>query len=445
MSTTPNPLLAALPPAIKPPSRARIYRIPNTSDHAVSFVQTQHGGGGGGGGGEAALQSAAMPKNNYDNNGTRIHRMSSTVDSSITAAPESFLWATREMAALDFLMNVPLNAEKDIVRAGLSEGRWQHSHHAHNARQQQQRQPRTLSNQSTNQKQHEICNEENKNWSMSQPHSRSLSAFDTRGDDEGGRMSETNTVITESSSLHAISLDNNKHPTTGTATVTAGGGRWWDKLILKDKRFFSVANQVLQQRQQIELEEKELERPTESPSLIMMSSNDGNVLNAQYCMGMATATAAGGVPGRRLDGIEAVTITIPTEFRRRPAPLRVAARQAAVREWEIRVAYGAPQQGAKQRSSQQQGMNAENHTTSSRQALLDGRVFFSTMKSYPVAVFSTIKYEPKKEETLRRRKQLEELGGGGTQFVLPERDWSESHTTRGGAECLLFLHIVSNL
>ena len=34
-------------------------------------------------------------------------------------------------------------------------------------------------------------------------------------------------------------------------------------------------------------------------------------------------------------------------------------------------------------------------------ALLDGRIFFTSRTSYPVAVFSTIKYEPKKEELLR--------------------------------------------
>ena len=61
----------------------------------------------------------------------------------------------------------------------------------------------------------------------------------------------------------------------------------------------------------------------------------------------------------------------------------------------------------------------------SSNALLDARVFFSAKKSYPCAVFSTIKYEPQKEAAARRRKKLEELGGGGTQFVLPERDWSE--------------------
>lgn len=407
-ATTPSTLLTLAASALKPTSRARIYRVPNSSDNS----------------------SALTKNNNSDNENTNVQKSSVSVTSGGNiAAPESFLWATREMAALDFLMNVPLNAEKDIVRAGLSECRWQ------NARQQPPP-PQLMTCHSAQIKhhdheQHEVVNEENKYWSTSQSHTRSLSAFDiTRCDDEGGsRMSETTTTITESSSLHAISLDNNKHSTTSSSTMTAGGGRWWDKLILKDKRFFSVANQLVQRREQMELEERELERPTESPSLLMMSSNDGNVTNAQYSMGMigasTTATTAGGVPGRRLDGIEAVTITIPQEFRRRPAPVRAAARQAAVREWEIRVAYGTPQQGAKQRVSHHQGLIDKNHTTSSRQALLDGRVFFSTKKSYPVAVFSTIKYEPKKEETLRRRKQLEELGGGGTQFVLPERDWSE--------------------
>lgn len=45
------------------------------------------------------------------------------------------------------------------------------------------------------------------------------------------------------------------------------------------------------------------------------------------------------------------------------------------------------------------------------------------MCSYPMAVFSVIKYEPKKEEENRRRKHIEALGGGGSQFVMPHRDW----------------------
>jgi hypothetical protein len=40
-----------------------------------------------------------------------------------------------------------------------------------------------------------------------------------------------------------------------------------------------------------------------------------------------------------------------------------------------------------------------------------------------MAVFSVIKYEPKKEEENRRRKKLEALGFGGSQFVMPSRDW----------------------
>jgi hypothetical protein len=71
-----NPLSLPTPPSIKPTSRARTYRIPNTSDPAVSGGLTGNTGDG--------VNTAANP------------------------APDSFLWATREIAALDFLMNVPL-------------------------------------------------------------------------------------------------------------------------------------------------------------------------------------------------------------------------------------------------------------------------------------------------------------------------------------------------
>jgi len=405
INNLPIPPSTPVPPPIKPTSRARTYRIPNTSDAAAA----------------GALAAG-------NNNGI-TNAENDKFTGGVNAAPESFLWATREIAALDFLMNVPLRSEKDIVRAGLSGGRW-HRHHA--------RQETAASAEKSNlnfSSGVEAIEEENKGLGV--PHNnRNLSSFDiTRN---SGIEEEGTTTGTESS-IHTMSLvsEHNKNQ-------AAAGGRWWDKLILKDKRFFSAANQQAQRRQRLELEEKELEQPTESPSLVIMNSvsaggntgsgSNGISVGVQTRGYTSTNTAvastpssanAGGVPGRRLDGIEAYTITISEEFRRRPPPLRTVKRQAEVKECEVRVAYGAQQDPPHYLK-----IASDSSTKTARNALLDGRVFFSTKKSYPVAVFSTIKYEPKKEATLRRRKQLEELGGGGTQFVLPERDWSKSNTLR---------------
>ena len=341
-------------PVVKPTSRARAYRIPKTSEHAA--LAGNH-------------QNVAV-----DN-----------IDKNAANNSDSFLWATREIAALDFLMNVPLSAEKDIVRAGLSGGRW----HRHNSNNKHKQQPL-------------LEEEEIKSWGGTiAMNNKSLSTFDVarNSEDEIGKTSD---VATELSSIHSPYQ----------STVAVPDQRWWDRLVRNDKRFFSAANQQARRREQLELEEKELERPTESPSLVMMgtaAANNGTLSDGNDVTSTPTSTATTGVPGRRLDGIDAITVTLPEEFRVRPAPLRTVARKAAVREWEIRVAYG---QGGEKHSN-----------TSQRNALLDGRCFFSTKKSYPIAVFSTIKYEPKKEETMRRRKMLEELGGGGTQFILPERDW----------------------
>lgn len=108
-------------------------------------------------------------------------------------------------------------------------------------------------------------------------------------------------------------------------------------------------------------------------------------------------------PARRLDGDDAIFVQIPSlgvlESKTRQ---RSIARQAAIREWETRVAHGLD-------------IGAE--------PLLDNRVFFSAGGGYPMGVYSLIRYEPKKEEAARRRQKLEELGGGGSQFVIPERDW----------------------
>ena len=110
-------------------------------------------------------------------------------------------------------------------------------------------------------------------------------------------------------------------------------------------------------------------------------------------------------PGRRLDGREA-------SFMKPPKIVctmdklhlgRSVAATSKLREWEVRLAHGIDRKDAK--------------------GLLHGRAFFSSQQGYPFAVFSLVRYEPKKEEAARRRRKVEELGGGGFQFVMPARDW----------------------
>lgn len=105
-------------------------------------------------------------------------------------------------------------------------------------------------------------------------------------------------------------------------------------------------------------------------------------------------------PGRRLDGLDPVKVQIPLTTATRTKQ-RSIARQAALREWELETAHGL----------------------GSRQAMLDGRLFFSAKGAYPMGVFSVIRYEPRKEEAALRRQKLEARGGGGSSFVIPARDW----------------------
>jgi hypothetical protein len=215
----------------------------------------------------------------------------------IAADGSTATWVTRDIAALDFLLGIPMEAEANIVRAG---------------------------------------------WMQQQP-------------------------------------DNEEH----TPLMTGATGKWWEKFV-KGKQADAWEHQTGKPNKD---EQAELEQPdcSRSKSAALRST---------------THLAA---PGRRLDGDDAILVKIPQsgmlEWKTRQ---RSVARQATIREWETRVALG---------------LNFGNPP------LLDGRVFFSASEGYPMSIFSLIRYEPKREEAARRRQKLEELGGGGSQFVIPERDW----------------------
>jgi hypothetical protein len=312
------------------------------------------------------------------------------------------------------------SAERDIVRAGLSGERW-HRHHSEHYQIPTKQNPSDV--------ELGVVHESSEtNYGIPAaaatplPTHRwsnfSMSRNPSIEDDSTITLSTVHSTSEKGGSASGLA-----DSTGGSMTAaTPVGGRWWDKLISKDKRFFSAVNQQQARREQLEMEERELERPDDYEEAVAVSKIASTPANA-----LKASVGAIGIPGRRLDGREAVHLDLPKEFRTRPLPIRSVARHAEVREWEMKVAWhGIPEKRT------QPAHHQKSHQ-SDKKALLDGRVFFSAKKSYPMAVFSVIKYEPQKEEAARRRKKLEELGGGGTQFVLPERDWSK---------CVHFCHLA---
>jgi len=236
-------------------------------------------------------------------------------------------WSTREIAALDFLLNIPLQGEREIVLSGLQAER-----------------------------------------ELIAAHQMDLDRSQGSGLDD---------VLNESKQEIRQGINRK--------------GGWWDSIIKDDSRFYSVEDQRLKEKKQFELETGLLERPDD---IEVSATNNINISNAQI---ESTATV-NFIPGRRLDGNEATRVHIPrealeTELKTRH---RTVARKAAEIEWEKNM------KGT---------------------GLHEGRIFFSSENSYPLQVFSILKYDPKNEEEIRRRQKLEALGGGGTQFVLPSRDW----------------------
>ncbi|CAN0279379.1 unnamed protein product [Ectocarpus sp. 6 AP-2014] len=117
-------------------------------------------------------------------------------------------------------------------------------------------------------------------------------------------------------------------------------------------------------------------------------------------MGASAGIGGGGarVSGagfRRLRGREAAHVRLPANFRHSMQVLPGHS-AAVVRQWE-------------------QGLTRQDR-------LLEGRLFFSCSKGYPLMVSSVIHYKPQEEQAKRaRQKRIDERGAEA--FQIPKRDW----------------------
>lgn len=270
-------------------------------------------------------------------------------------------WATREIAALDFLLGIPLEVERDIVRKGF---------------------------QTVDETQTPVVEATDKVSFI--PHFEAPSS--------------------PSSSSSAKDVVRSKNP------------EWWGTIVDSD-----IVNQRMKKIQEQQKLTDLLEAPEQAsprgmvesqtylPTIVALASRNSTSIPVVDVKGASL------VPGRRLDGNKAHLVQIPleaagTEVNTR---YRTVARRAAVREWEKEMINStSASSGVTTNSTSILHNRYQKH-----ESILDGRLFLSSMSSYPMATFSIIKYDPKNEEELRQRQKIEALGGGGSKFLLPKRDW----------------------
>jgi hypothetical protein len=323
--------------------------------------------------------------------------------------------------AMDFLLGIPLEAEADIVRQGL-EGDYKH-----------------------------------------RSSKRVLLDFD-EGPDFRSLVDDDPTFVAEDPSLFS------PHSSDGRYSVQPN--RWWEKIVSKDSSFIQAESQRAKLRALTLMEMEVLEAPNQRTSIhntysdevnaiepldlalphrshVHYSKDDGEInyrrnikASLPSSMDPSHPFTSGSMylpaPSRRLEGrMDVTTVSIPreagaqTEQKTRHV---VMARQAMVREWEQRVLHGLNTQNDTLTSTidslsisnniihpNEEEKSVECNHGKEKGNLLDGRIFFSFQRSYPIQVFSVIKYEPEREEALRRRKKLEERGGGGMEYILPVR------------------------
>mmetsp|Transcript_20087 Transcript_20087/g.47121 ORF Transcript_20087/g.47121 Transcript_20087/m.47121 type:complete len:964 (+) Transcript_20087:1-2892(+) len=235
-----------------------------------------------------------------------------------------------------------------------------------------------------------------------------------------------------------LPLEGSNH---GPDPALARQGRWWEKWIYAP----GVATQQQQhQPKNINMPRdsqiEDLEEPDQPQSSQQQPQPTTPQRQQQQQQRTLPTAATIYAPGRRLEGDSATKVQIPlanTLQNNKGGPgfggidsshhdlvslqrtkHQSIARLAISREWEFRVAHGLNHRPSREQVPNQHRQQHHNP------AMLDGRMYMSAKESYPMMVFSLLRYEPKKEEALRRRQKLEERGGGGTQFfIMPSRDW----------------------
>ena len=329
-------------------------------------------------------------------------------------------WVTREIAALEFLQTgIPMVKEGSIVHEGWTR--------QHNRSQQYSHQ----------QQGHFIEYSNDTNLDSSKNQKNSEQGQNTSKPD--GRKDDEEEILPISISLLPMgSIQKNSRP-----PDLVRQGRWWEKWIVGQ-------NFREGQHQQKDVDVIE---DLEEPNVQQQSSSQPQPNQTRQPTISATAAAAPiHAPGRRLEGDDAIKVQIPFANVRnnnksegggvgggsfRPdhqhtrqnsdfASLQSTkhqsiARMAILREWQLRVAHGLEERHLHGQDNSQHHQHQQRHYNP---AMLDGRMYMSAKESYPMMVFSLLRYEPKKEEAVRRRQKLEERGGGGTQFfIMPTRDW----------------------
>jgi len=173
---------------------------------------------------------------------------------------------------------------------------------------------------------------------------------------------------------HTLDVSDDDFASESFLTPDETTGKWWSKYVRTDAAV-----------QRGKLESAELEKPSE---MLPMEIEPSSTFPAY-------------TPGRRLEGDKAVHISVPRDPPGARTKQKAIANTAAIRTWERQTAHGL----------------------ADKTPLLDGRLFMSASLGYPVSVFSVIRYEPRREQAEFLRKKLESLGGGGSRFVMPQRDW----------------------